>query len=32
MGLTELVARPRFSSYAGSETEETVLVNAGMSE
>lgn len=31
-GLTDFVARPRFTAYAGSETEETVLVNAGMSE
>lgn len=30
LGMNRLVERPRFTSYAGSETEETVLVNQGM--
>lgn len=29
MGLQELVNRPKFTAYSGSETEETVLVNRG---
>jgi hypothetical protein len=30
LGMTELVNRPRFTAYKGSETAETVLVNQGM--
>ncbi len=29
MGMVELVERPKFTAYLGSETEETVLVNQG---
>ncbi len=30
MGMNKLIPRPKFTTYLGSETEETVLVNQGM--
>jgi hypothetical protein len=30
IGMDELIDRPKFTAYLGSETEETVLVNQGM--
>ncbi len=30
MGMTQLVQRPKFTAYLGSESEETVLVNQGL--